>query len=285
MHVEVACLPRDATRLPERVALVIDVIRATTTIVTMFERGARSVRLASDVLSARAAVRQHVSTLLVGEVGGLHPPDFAYGNSPVALIDADLRQHDLIFSTTNGTRALVAAAEAVAVIAACLRNGRAAVATALDLAGEQQADISIICAGRAGGTQQGLDDLICAGYLVEQIITQAGGTIAAWQPDADFAATVQRTALEPNSVELDDSARIARHLYHKSVRHPQRPREEEIAAAFRETGAAQGLTRLGLAEDVGFCAQIDVSEVVPRLARPGELTPYPLSILAAGVAP
>lgn len=282
MHIEVACLPRDATRLPERVALVIDVIRATTTLVTMFERGARSVTLARDIASARASVVQHVSTLLVGEVGGLHPPDFAYGNSPVALSSADLRQHDLIFSTTNGTKALVAAADAIGVIAACLRNGRAAVTTALDLARSTNADISVICAGRAGGTQQGLDDLICAGYLVEQLIAQSGRTIAAWQPDADFASSVARSEPEPNSIELDDSARIALRLYRDTVHNPLRPMAHEISAAFHESGAAQGLARLDLAEDVTFCAQIDVSEVVPRLARPGEATPYPLSIVATG---
>lgn len=282
MHVEVACLPRDATRLPQRVALVIDVIRATTTLVTMFERGARSVILTRDVASARAAIVQRVSTLLIGEVGGLHPPDFAYGNSPVALSTADLRQHNLIFSTTNGTKALVAAADAVGVIAACLRNGRAAVTTALDIARAANADISVICAGRAGGTQQGLDDLICAGYLVEQLIEQSGGVIAAWQPDADFAATVQRGDAEPNSVELDDSARIALRLYRNAVHNPLKPMASEISAAFQESGAAQGLARLGLAEDITFCAQIDVSEVVPRLVRPGEATAYPLSIVAAG---
>jgi 2-phosphosulfolactate phosphatase len=281
MHIEVACLPRDATRLPERVALVIDVIRATTTIVTMFERGARAVMLTRDIASARTAVVQHVSTLLVGEVGGLHPPDFAYGNSPVALSGVDLRGHDLIFSTSNGTKALVAAREAVGVVAACLRNGRAAVASALDLARTASADISVICAGRAGGTQQGLDDLICAGYLVEQLIAQSGSTIAAWQPDADFAASLPRSAPEPNSIELDDSARIALRLYRQAVRDPLQPTVAEIETAFRETGAAQGLARLGLIEDVRFSAQIDVSEVVPRLARPGEATPYPLSIVAA----
>lgn len=284
MHIEVACLPRDATRLPERVAIVIDVIRATTTLVTMFERGARSVTLANDATSARASISQHVSTLLVGEVGGLHPPDFAYGNSPVALSRVDFRQHDLIFSTSNGTKALVAAAGAAAVIAACLRNGRAAVGTALDLARSLQSDISIVCAGRVGGTQHGLDDLICAGYLVEQLLAQAGGVIAAWQPDADFAMTVPRTPGEPNSVELDDSAHIALRLYRSVVHHPLQPTQSEIETAFRQTGAAQGLMRLGLAEDVTFCAHIDVSEVVPRLARPGEASPYPLSLLTTGGA-
>jgi 2-phosphosulfolactate phosphatase len=292
MHLEVACLPRDATRLGERVALVIDVIRATTTLVTMFERGCRTVALANSVESARAALQRppagpetRASALLIGEVAGLPPADFAYGNSPVALADADLSGADLIFSTTNGTKALVAAEGAAAIVAACLRNGRAAVALALELAQAAQADLSIICAGRAAGAQQGLDDLICAGYLVEQILAQTGGLIAAWQPDADFAATVPRSEQPADRIALDDSALVALRLYRSVVADPLRPRPDEIERVFFESSAGQGLTRLNLAADVSFCAQIDVSEVVPQIARivHGATTQarYPLSILAA----
>lgn len=290
MHVEVACLPRDATRLAQRVALVIDVIRATTTLVTLFERGCRAVALANSVESARAALASagaeaRAYTLLIGEVAGLPPADFAYGNSPVALADADLTGTDLIFSTTNGTKALVAAEGAAAIVAACLRNGRVAVAQALTLAQAASADLSIICAGRAAGTQQGLDDVICAGYLVEQLLAQTGGTRAPWQPDADFAATVPRSATPVAGIELDDSALMALRLYRSVVAEPHHPQPHEIERVFFEAGAGQGLTRLGLAADVSFCAQIDVSEVVPQIVRivhgaaPGAR--YPLSIVAA----
>ena len=279
MHVEVACLPRDATRLPQRVALVIDVIRATTTLVAMFERGCQRVLLANDVLSARAAVTEQPNALLVGEIAGLPPPDFAYGNSPVALAAVDLAGRDLIFSTSNGTKALVTVAGAAGVLGACLRNGRAATQAALELARAAAADISIVCAGRAGGTQQGFDDLICAGYLVEQLIEQTGG-IAPWQPDADFAATLPRSETSTRGVELDDSARIALQLYRSVVHNPLQPQAVEIERAFRQAGAGQGLMQLGLSDDITYCAQIDTSTVVPRLARPGETTPYPLSIVA-----
>jgi 2-phosphosulfolactate phosphatase len=98
MHVEVAFLPRDATRLPERVALVIDVIRATTTLITLFECGARSVALANNVLSARSAATVTKST---DRRAGLPPEDFGYGNSPVALLNLDLQQRSISFSTTD----------------------------------------------------------------------------------------------------------------------------------------------------------------------------------------
>lgn len=279
MHIEVACLPRDVTRLPERVVLVIDVLRATTTLVTLFERGCRSIALARDVLRARAAKAEQPESVLIGEVAGLPPADFAYGNSPVALADADLANHDLIFSTTNGTKALVAVAGAAGVIAACLRNGRAAAAAALELAQSTQCDISVMCAGRAGGTQQGLDDLICAGYLIEQLLAQTGGLIAPWQPDADFAASLARTPNNERELELDDSALFALRVYRGAVRDPLYPSAAEIATVFFEASAGQGLQRLGLAADVHFCAQIDVSSVVPRLVREDQTTRYPLLIV------
>lgn len=283
MHVEVALLPRDATRLPERVALVIDVVRATTTLCTMFERGARSVTLANDVAIARSLARNQANTLLIGEVAGLPPHDFAYGNSPVELQQAQLAERDVVFSTTNGTRALVAVQSAAAIVAACLRNGRAAVQVALDLARERGADITIVCAGRAGGTQQGMDDIICAGYLVEQIIVQRGGVIAPWQPDADFAATVARSPAPTGSIELDDSALLARKLYRSVVSDPLEPHLHEIEPVFFEAGVGQGLQRLGHAADVTYCAAIGVSDVVPQVAQAGQTPRYALHIASARI--
>src|SRR5918998_2027632 len=144
MQIEVAILPRDITRLSSRVVLVIDVIRATTSLVTLFERGARSVMLAVDLAAARTAGRQHPEALLLGEHAGLAPPGFAYGNSPVELESADVAGRDLVFTTTNGTHALRTAAGARAVLAACLRNGRAAALQAYTLGRELGADIGIV---------------------------------------------------------------------------------------------------------------------------------------------
>lgn len=283
MHVEVACLPRDATRLPERVALVIDVVRATTTLCAMFEGGARSVTLANDVATARAHAQAQPNTLLIGEVAGLPPRDFAYGNSPVELAGAQLADRDVVFSTTNGTRAIVAVQGAAAIVAACLRNGRAAVQLALELARERGADLTVVCAGRAGGTQQGMDDVICAGYLVEQIIVQSGGVIAPWQPDADFAATVPRSPVPAHALELDDSALLARKLYRSVVRDPLEPRLHEIEQVFFEAGVGQGLMRLGHEADVTYCAAIDVSAVAPHVALRDQTPEYPLHLAAAAM--
>lgn len=276
MQVEVAILPQDMTRLSSRVVLVIDVIRATTSLVTLFERGARSVALAADLAAAQQAGEGRSDVLLLGERAGLAPPGFAYGNSPVELEGAEVAGRDLIFTTTNGTHALRTAAGACGVLAACMRNGRAAALQAFQRARELGADIGIMCAGRGRCQLVGQDDVICAGYLVERLIEVNGGRISPWQPDSDFAAVLLPPPLE-GGLDLDDSAALALRLYRGVVSDPAQPDPGEIARAFAETAVGKGLEGLGLAHDTVYCAEVDKSTLVPRLvdigaAMPGELT-------------
>jgi 2-phosphosulfolactate phosphatase len=118
---------------PETVAIVVDVVRATTTLVVMCDGGCARVLVAGDSAAARAFVAQHPAEgyLLAGEVGGLRPEGFDFGNSPVELAAADLRGQTLVFSTTNGTRALRACAGARSILAGALRNADAVCHAAL----------------------------------------------------------------------------------------------------------------------------------------------------------
>lgn len=271
MHLEVAFLPRDATNLPQRVALVIDVIRATSTLDAIFAAGAREVVLAESVAQARAVATQLPDAVLIGEVAGLLPPGFHFSNSPLALADAHFPGRSVVFTTTNGTRALRAAAGAAGVWSACLRNGRAVAEAAWHDANTRGLDLSIVCAGRAHGLQQGQDDVICAGYLVEQCIRLAGGTVAEWRPDDDFRASLP-PAPPTDGLELDDSAWLALRLYRSVVHDPASPTAAEIERVFRVTSVGEGLHRLGLDGDTTYCSQIDVSERVPLLGG----GPHPL---------
>jgi 2-phosphosulfolactate phosphatase len=265
MQIEVAILPQETTRLSSRVMLVIDVIRATTSLVTLFERGARSVTLAPDIAAAREEGQARPEMVLVGESGGLVAPGFAFSNSPVELARAGLADRDLVFTTSNGARALRAVAGARTVLAACMRNGRSAARSAYTLARELDADIGIVCAGRARCTLVGQDDVICAGYLVEQLLACNAGRVAPWQPDADFADAVPAPPLD-GGLDLDDSAALARRLYRSVVADPLHPQTDEIARVFAESAVGQGLERLGLAHDTIYCAAVDTSAFVPRLS-------------------
>src|SRR5262245_22916596 len=114
------------------VYIVVDVVRATTTLCLFFERGARRVLVAPSVAAARAARAQLGGDyLLAGEVGGARPSDFDLGNSPGELAEWDLSGRELVYATTNGTRALHACRSGQVIFAGSLRNARAAARAAL----------------------------------------------------------------------------------------------------------------------------------------------------------
>src|SRR5579862_1435284 len=87
----VAFLPGEAGELDGWVAIVVDVLRATTSIITLFDRGATSIGLAESVEAARAAAKDIPGAVLCGEVGGLPPYGFDYGNSPVEFSGVDFK--------------------------------------------------------------------------------------------------------------------------------------------------------------------------------------------------
>src|SRR5512142_3179455 len=120
MILHVAYLPREVLEPEKRVCVVVDVLRATSTLVTMLESGCRDVLLEPGVPEARASASP--DRLLIGEEGGIKPSDFAHGNSPVELADLDLRGRSVIFATTNGTRALGLALRSPLVLAGSLLN-------------------------------------------------------------------------------------------------------------------------------------------------------------------
>ena len=152
-----------------RTALVIDVLRATSTMIEALANGARSIY---PTESSEEAIRLIGSlgregTLLCGERRGLAPEGFDLGNSPLEFTSDRVSNQQLVMTTTNGTRAFLAAHGADRVIAAALLNLKAAAKTAAEVE-----DVAVICAGRED--QFSLEDAICAGLLVRRI-TKAWG--------------------------------------------------------------------------------------------------------------
>ena len=151
--IDVAFTP--ASMRPCAVAVVIDVLRATSSIVQALAAGYERVSCCPSPERAEGLRRE--GTVLAGERGCLPIPGFDLGNSPSGL------RHplgaELVLCTTNGTPALVAAAGvAERVVVAALSNLDAVVA-ALD-----GADVQVVCAGTDG--RPGLDDVYVAGRIV-----------------------------------------------------------------------------------------------------------------------
>jgi 2-phosphosulfolactate phosphatase len=219
---------------------VVDVIRATTTLAVAFDRGCQRVLLAPDIETAlERASREPGRFLLGGEREGVAPPGFDLGNSPDEYARADLVGRELLFVTTNGTRALRACMGGYAIFAGSYRSAEATVQAAIRSAqSAEQASIVVVCAGREN--KPAYDDTLCAGYLARTI-----------------ADRMERMGYR---VEMESGARIAAELSDAALASAT-PLRERLAGS----GAGQAVTRIGLGKDLDWCAAIDESSVAPRI--------------------
>ncbi len=148
--------------------IVIDVMRATTTMTVMFEHGAQRVLAANTIEQAFEAGQRVPGRILCGERHTLTPPGFTYGNSPAQFAQMDLAGQDFILTTSNGTRALFACPAKSTRLAGCFYNASAVAQKALQLAHEQASNIAIVCAAEYG--YFALEDATCAGYLAQELL-------------------------------------------------------------------------------------------------------------------
>jgi 2-phosphosulfolactate phosphatase len=143
--------------------VVIDVIRATSTIAMALANGARKIQPVASVEEAFALKAQNSKAILAGERGGQPLPGFDLGNSPEDFTVERVKGHQIILTTTNGTQALAACVGARVVFTASLLNLEA-VATRLREIGPPWV---VVCAGCNG--EFGVDDAIVAGALAEAL--------------------------------------------------------------------------------------------------------------------
>ncbi|HZO73144.1 MAG TPA: 2-phosphosulfolactate phosphatase [Ktedonobacteraceae bacterium] len=216
--------------------IVIDVIRATTSLVVIFDRGARRVFAADTIEQAQEAAAKAPGRLLCGERNASQIPGFDYGNSPVQFAEADLSGRDLILTTTNGTRAFFACPLQSVRLAGCFYNAQAVTARALALAQERGSNIALVCAGVGG--YFALDDATCAGYLALEIQRQS--------PD----------------IRVRESVHAATTLYQTYA--PPRLLDHCVSA--------RAVTKAGLELDLMLCMTANASASVPMVAGREEET-------------
>ncbi|HLX58996.1 MAG TPA: 2-phosphosulfolactate phosphatase [Ktedonobacteraceae bacterium] len=207
--------------------IVVDVIRATTSMAVMFDQGAARVLVAGSIEQAREAAQKIPGRLLCGERNVQRIPGFDYGNSPVQFSRLDLGGRELIMTTTNGTRAFYACPQQALRLAGSFYNAGAVTARALSLANAYACDIHIVCSGE--NDYFGLDDAVCAGYL---------------------ALELQR---QQTTLQLWESASAAGALYEAY----KPPRVLDYCSA------ARAVIEGGLPEDPPFCMRASVSNNAP----------------------
>jgi 2-phosphosulfolactate phosphatase len=171
----------DAQRLPGKVVVVLDVLFATSSIVTALSHGAVEVvpALDGDMALLEASKRKDGSYVLSGELNADTIAGFCHP-TPLALLDEEVAGKTVIYSTTNGTVAVSKAKEAGHVYAAALLNGEATVDHVERF--HPNETVLLVCSGSADNFN--LEDFYGAGYLVSLFARRGGHELS----DAALAA-------------------------------------------------------------------------------------------------
>lgn len=213
-------------RVPGKVVVVLDILFATTTMVSALAHGATEVLPVLDEAAARSAARQLAenSYVLSGELYAETLPGFAHP-APLALLEHGVEGKTLVYSTTNGTVAMMQPARAARVYCGALLNARALAEHIL--ARHERETILIVCSG--SGNNFNLEDFYGAGYFVECFREHVG--------------------------DLSDAAKAALALY----RHARAP------DALLDCRVGRMMAARGLAHEVEFACRRDAFPVVPAL--------------------
>lgn len=225
------------------VVVVIDVLRATTTITCALAAGATKVIPCLEVADAQAAAAALPagSAVLGGERDGLRIEGFDLGNSPGEYTPQSVGGRTLVFTTTNGTRAMMHCRQANTVLLGSFVNF---LAVGRELSTTQE-PIHLLCAGTQGRITR--EDAALAGALVYLLETIA-----------------------PDHFELNDQAALVRETGRQIAGTAMATGDQELAIAkvrsvLWESQGGRNLRAIGLAADIDAAAQIDAFNFVPRL--------------------
>ncbi len=216
-------------------AVVVDVLRATTTIATALNAGAEAVQAFKDLdeLMSQSAAWLPEKRLRAGERGGQKVEGCDLGNSPLDCTPEVVGGKRLFISTTNGTRALQRVEQAPTVITAAIVNRQAAVNYLLK---NQPETVWIVGSGWEGSYS--LEDTACAGAIALSLMNQSLEDLVG--NDEVVAAIALYTQWQDNLLKM-----------------------------FHQCSHGQRLLRLDGDEDLKYCATIDLLDVLPIQKEPG----------------
>jgi 2-phosphosulfolactate phosphatase len=210
--------------ISNKTVIVVDVLRATTSIICAIKNGAKQVVPVEDAGSA-VTISSRIGGILAGEKGGFKINGFALGNSPFEFSQENVAGQSVVFSTTNGTVTIHAVQDAKHVLIGSMINRTAVAKKALSL-GE---DIIIACAGTDGFVSA--DDICAAGAIADALVRNASGAL-----------------------EMSDLTMICSMIYADWL---------SGRADLSMTKHFAYLQKMGFEKDVEFCFQQDITDVVP----------------------
>jgi 2-phosphosulfolactate phosphatase len=221
-------------------AIAVDVLRATSTMATVLAAGGEAVQVFSDLEKLILVSEQWPpeKRLRAGERGGAKVAGFELGNSPLDCTPEVVQGRRLFISTTNGTRALQRVQSAPIVLAAALINRAAVVRFLLE---KQPETVWIVGSGWEGSFS--LEDTVCAGAIAHSL--------------------VQHSQLSQHELAGNDEVISAIALYSQW--------EDNLLGLLHQASHGQRLLRMECDEDLKYCSQTDILDVLPTQQELGVL--------------
>lgn len=221
-------------------AIAVDVLRATSTIATVLAAGGEAVQVFSDLDQLIEVSEKWPSEkrLRAGERGGAKVAGFELGNSPLDCTPELVQGRRLFISTTNGTRALQRVQDSPNLLAAALINRAAVVQFLLE---KQPETVWIVGSGWEGSFS--LEDTVCAGAIAHSIL--------------------EKTTFSPEEIAGNDEVISAIALYSQW--------QDNLLGLLHQASHGQRLLRLDCHEDLKYCSQTDILDVLPIQQETGVL--------------
>ena len=255
LSIQVHFLPQsiNACELRDAIVIVIDVLRATTTIAAAIAAGAREVIPCGEISEAEAIFAKYApgEAILGGERGGLPVPGFALGNSPRDYTPERVGGKTVVFTTTNGTQALTRCQQAGRVYTAGFVNASAIVEATRKASTGRENQIHLLCAGTDGMITR--EDVLLAGCLAQKLA-----------PFLDLPVGM--------APEFGDEGAIAvaawKEFLHRSDATDTTINAKQLAIALGDSRGGHNLQTLHLAGDIFDAAHVDRWNCVTELHLP-----------------
>lgn len=215
-----------------KIVVVIDVLRACSTIQTALENGATEIIPVPEKDDAGKYSRFLDSSglLMCGEKDGIKMEGFHLGNSPLEYIRETVEKKTLIFKTSNGTRAITRSSNAKEVLIGSLLNMSA---IGKYLKNQSSSDVILICSGWR--SRLSIEDFVCAGGIVSFLYDKK---------------------LPDNAM---DGTKVAFGLYEKFG--------SNLRGLVLSSNHAKRLKKIGFEKDVDYCSQLDLYSSIPVLNK------------------
>jgi 2-phosphosulfolactate phosphatase len=210
-----------------RTVVVIDVLRATSTMITAFSNHARAIVPVSSLEEAQYWQNKlgNDDCILCGEKDGLKIPGYHLGNSPQEFTKQAVGDKIIIMNTTNGTKAITNSKNADSVLIGSFLNAQ----SVIDAIQKKGNAVTLVCSGWK--ERLSLEDMLCAGLIIDRLL--------------DVGTCVLN----------NDYAKITHATYQAY--------QENIPQAVKESSHAMRLKSIAPVKDFEYCSQIDVQSIAP----------------------